>query len=162
MGNQSSMCGTASERTAFSDVTDSEGSSTKLPSLHGNLMRSQHKRDPMKCVRYSPLFAHVVLEYTVQLYDTLLTQFLMLLSFFHKWIGIESVGYMKFSSFLGKVVWDRLQKLENVIRRSGGLLGPNSWTMRNAAFNSSPCSVSHNRILPSLKTFPNTTTVPVQ
>jgi hypothetical protein len=48
MGNQSSRGGTASERTAFSDVTDSEGSSTKLPSLHGNLMRSQHKRDPMK------------------------------------------------------------------------------------------------------------------
>jgi hypothetical protein len=51
MGNQSSRGGTASERTAFSDVTDLEGSSTKLPSLHGNLMRSQHKRDPMKCVR---------------------------------------------------------------------------------------------------------------
>jgi hypothetical protein len=161
MGNRSSRGSAASERTTLSDVTDSEGSSTRLPSLHGNLMRSQHKRDPMKCVRYrTGLYRKVIrfLHSWRMLYDILLTRLLLILLSFCTH-GMELIDCMRSLSFLEREVWDLLQKLENVVRRSGALLGPNSLRMRNAAFNSFPYSDSRNRTNPSLKTFPNTTAV---
>lgn len=170
MGNQSSRGGASSESTTLSDVTDSERSSTKLPSLHGNLMRSQHKRDPMKCVRQRnkldmptyyihcmKRFAFSTLSACCTLYDMILTQFLIVHSF--RTNEMELIDYMKLSSILVKVVWVLFPKLENVIRRSGGLLDPNSWTIRNAAFDSFPFADPCNRKSPSLKTFPKTTTV---